>query len=216
LKNRLLILIITTLCLIVVYSCSKEDSSPGHGPSVSKPTESLQYYLDQGEIQGLINNWPIDSFYGKNYLGGIIYHIEFAGPNTNWVVGSIVTPFDVDTSTVWWNGLNLNTGAIGSVYGTGETNTASIVVSQGLGNYAAQNCNDLNYNNTNWYLPSSGELQEVYQNLHLNGYGNFANDSYWSSTEMDSSLAITINFNNGSFVNTLKSAPNNVRAVGSF
>jgi len=35
---------------------------------------------------------------------------------------------------------------------------------------------------SDWRLPTSGELDLMYQNLHKNGLGNFINDGYWSST----------------------------------
>ncbi len=36
---------------------------------------------------------------------------------------------------------------------------------------------------TDWYLPSIEELEQIYDNLYLNEYGNFTGTFYWSSTE---------------------------------
>jgi len=35
---------------------------------------------------------------------------------------------------------------------------------------------------SDWRLPTQGELDLMYQNLHINGLGNFMNAGYWSST----------------------------------
>jgi len=51
---------------------------------------------------------------------------------------------------------------------------------------AAQLCYELNLNGkTDWFLPSRGELNFIYENLYLNDHGSLANDFYWSSTEFN-------------------------------
>ena len=49
-----------------------------------------------------------------------------------------------------------------------------------------------------WFLPSQVELALMHSNLHLLGFGNFANAAYWSSTETDAENAQIIDFTNGS------------------
>lgn len=73
---------------------------------------------------------------------------------------------------------------------------------------------------TDWRMPSRYELNLMYQNLHLNGLGNFALGAYWSSSCNDNSLPIpgwTMNFSNAA--QTTISRSNNsirVRAIREF
>lgn len=55
-----------------------------------------------------------------------------------------------------------------------------------------------------WFLPSYVELGLMHANLHLLGLGNFANTTYWSSTEVDTGNAQTINFTDGSATTSSK------------
>ena len=74
--------------------------------------------------------------------------------------------------------------------GAGKANTAIIIANQGYGDgatYAARICNE--YSVTvdgvtygDWYLPSKFELNLLY--LQKSVVGGFANNSYWSSTEV--------------------------------
>ncbi|NER13003.1 hypothetical protein GWK08_06100 [Leptobacterium flavescens] len=70
---------------------------------------------------------------------------------------------------------------------------------QNDGSVAAWIC--LNFENNGirrgWFLPSSEEAMLMYENLHLNGIGNFEKALYWTSTEEDEWSAISINFSNG-------------------
>ncbi|MEZ4994327.1 MAG: hypothetical protein R2824_28140 [Saprospiraceae bacterium] len=53
--------------------------------------------------------------------------------------------------------------------------------------FAAAVCARYNGGNYgDWYLPSIGELELMFTNLHLAGLGDFATESYWSSTQIDS------------------------------
>jgi hypothetical protein len=65
-----------------------------------------------------------------------------------------------------------------------------------------------------WYLPSKDELNKLY--LNRTAIGGFANDSYWSSTEIFNTLAILKNFGFGNQENLGKSYPANVRAIRAF
>lgn len=51
---------------------------------------------------------------------------------------------------------------------------------------------------TDWFLPSHVELALMYSNLHLQGFGGFAAAPYWSSTEIDTANAQTVDFTDGS------------------
>lgn len=47
-----------------------------------------------------------------------------------------------------------------------------------------------------WYLPSSAELQAMYDELHAHGVGGFGNYQYWSSSQFGASSARTLQFVN--------------------
>lgn len=49
-------------------------------------------------------------------------------------------------------------------------------------------------NKKDWFLPSEQELQLMYTNLKVANIGNFSNDKYWSSTQINSNHMITIDF----------------------
>lgn len=51
--------------------------------------------------------------------------------------------------------------------------------------------------NPDWFLPSIEELEKLYENLHLEGLGNFANEIYWSSTQTNESDAKALDFSTG-------------------
>jgi hypothetical protein len=47
---------------------------------------------------------------------------------------------------------------------------------------------------SNWRLPSTGELNAMYIQLHKKGMGGFGTGSYWSSSEVDDCSAWHHNF----------------------
>lgn len=108
--------------------------------------------------------------------------------------------------------------------GTGEANTALIVSAIGAGAYAAQVCADLELGGqTDWFLPSRDELNQMYLNRAT--IGGFASDSYWSSSELSTSTAMRQSFVNGAQDDTYKAGevddtpdPDtiNVRAIRAF
>ncbi|NDF92748.1 MAG: DUF1566 domain-containing protein [Betaproteobacteria bacterium] len=105
-----------------------------------------------------------------------------------------------------------------SAVGTGLTNTDRIVTDCTTEGISARICDELVLNGySDWFLPSEQELAQMYTRLAANGFGNFANHIYWSSTQQDANRAITINFNNGSNSSHLKSNTNrHTRAMRRF
>lgn len=88
----------------------------------------------------------------------------------------------------------------GDGVGTGKNNTQLLVSAMGTESYssasgtdtdkyyAAKLCNDLTYTvgtvtYDDWFLPSKEELNLMYVKLYKNGLGNFANNTYLSSSE---------------------------------
>lgn len=69
-----------------------------------------------------------------------------------------------------------------------------------------------------WFLPSSDELDEMYNELHLYSLGDFDNAGnwYWSSSEFSSTNAYTKRFSTGEQTNNTKTAPLYVRACRQF
>lgn len=149
---------------------------------------------------------------GDEYQGGKIFYIDNTGKH-----GLIAAPYDQSTAMAWNNGSNLTTNALGSQIGDGDQNTQTIVTVQGFGSYAASLCYNLDLNGyTDWYLPSLGELQELYNNH--GKIGNFTTTSspYLSSTESDASFAWGVNFEDGNQYIFNKSNAFYVRAIRKF
>ena len=127
-------------------------------------------------------------------------------------------PSDQSTGIQWYNGSNVDTGAIGSAIGTGQANTTAIVAKQGAGSYAAQLCNDLTVGGySDWFLPSKDELNQMYLNLKKQGVGGFASDYYWNSLEYTTDSAWDQYFGNGQqYYGNPKSIADRVRAARAF
>ena len=153
---------------------------------------------------------------GDTYKGGIIFYLDASGEH-----GLVAASSDQNSGSKvqWYNGSYTTTGATGDGVGAGEENTYMIVGNQGSGIYAAQICRDLTLNGyTDWYLPSKYELNLMYTNLKLNGFGSFASGWYWSSTEKDgnNNYARVQDFTIGTQYGSYKYNSYYVRAVRAF
>ena len=171
---------------------------------------------------------------GDYYQGGIIFYLDGAGG------GLIVAVADI--SPARWGCVGYgNAGTSGDV-GTGATNTTAIINHCPINGIAAQLCdaysvtvNGVTY--SDWFLPSSGELNLMYQNKATittsaleNGGSSFTISEtwtedgitdeygpYWSSSEYLTYGAYTVDlFDNGNRLLTNKGATKNVRAVRAF
>ena len=114
-------------------------------------------------------------------------------------------------------------GAEGIAVGTGKQNTTDIVDYLGTGSrYAAQLCDGLSERGCNdWFLPSKDELNLMYENLHEQDLGGFADRNYWSSSEFSADYAWGQDFSTGNqYDSSIKGysggADGRVRAVRAF
>ncbi|MBM3411325.1 MAG: DUF1566 domain-containing protein [Bacteroidetes bacterium] len=64
-----------------------------------------------------------------------------------------------------------------------------------------------------WRLPIKDELVAMYEQLHMQGKGNFQHAYYWSSSQISSGSAWNVSFGSGNVFNDNKSNGTQVRAV---
>jgi hypothetical protein len=153
---------------------------------------------------------------GTAYQGGIIGYIFVQG-ETGYVSGEthglIVSTNNISSGVTW--GCSGTSIATGTSLGMGLYNTNLITSSCISSSTAAAVC--LNYTSgvyNDWYLPSYSELNLLYQNKSI--IGGFSSTNYWTSSQNSLTSAWSINFVNGSFVNTSKSNLIYVRAIRKF
>ncbi|MEP6646708.1 MAG: DUF1566 domain-containing protein [Saprospiraceae bacterium] len=155
---------------------------------------------------------------GDSYGGGkVAYILQPADPGyiAGQVHGLIAAATDQSTSILWYNGSYITTGATATLLGNSNANTNTIVSVQGAGSYGAKLCSDLVLNTySDWYLPDKDELNKLY--LNRIAVGGFANLSYWSSSEINTTNAWQQAFNGGVQFSTNKNFSFTVRAVRSF
>lgn len=183
------------------------------GIPVDKHDATSKAYVD--------NAVPVRYEVGDYAQGGIIFWVDETGQH-----GLVAAHRDSDHSPIqWYNGTNTNTGAIGYTLMAGESNTILITASQGpnLMDYAAGICVGLNTTYSDWYLPSSFELEVMFDNKSVidatasaNGGDPLAEAIYWSSKEYDDGRAWVVDFATGSLFVKAKGDTQNVRPVRKF
>ncbi|MDC0098736.1 DUF1566 domain-containing protein [Crocinitomicaceae bacterium] len=154
---------------------------------------------------------------GDSYQGGIIFYLDGLGG------GLIAAPADQSAGAPWGCYGTLITGADATAIGTGAQNTIDIEAGCTTIGTAADICENLvlaGY--TDWFLPSTDELNLMYQNigqgnaLGLGNVGGFANNAYWSSTEQGDATAWRKIFITGGMNWGAKNYTYPVRAVRAF
>ncbi len=133
--------------------------------------------------------------------GGLIFHIidNFDGTYTYFEAN--VT----DCADSAWSDIidhEIGAAAQGTAIGTGQSNSTAII--------------NQSYGESDWFLPSINELDQMYLNLKAYGVGGFTNNNYWSSTELNATSAFMFSFNFGSSNSNLKSTTYYVRACRVF
>ncbi len=162
--------------------------------SMSSPMTGLIIYNTTTHVPNYYNgsNWmnfdntPAIAI-GDYYYGGVVCYVDGSGGG----MVCAVSDQDGGSGIQWYNGSFTVTGATGNAIGTGQANTSAIINNQGPGSYAATVCH--NYTGggySDWFFPSSGELNEMYLNKATidstaiaNGGTAFVMTYYWSSTE---------------------------------
>lgn len=151
---------------------------------------------------------------GDTCHGGIIFYVMGNYPDQ---YGLVCADSDQGTSIPWYTLNYTYYGTTSTGIGSGQANTNSLVDILGNGFYAAKYCDDLVLNGfDDWFLPSRDELGLMYSNLKYNGFGNFSNSSYWSSSECDNLNANTQYFSSGRQSCNNKFHSYSVRAVRFF
>ena len=155
--------------------------------------------------------------------GGWVFYVDVEGRH-----GLEAAFSDQSVSIRWDNGTSTNTEARGDGVGAGEMNTMLIIAMQEFdsNNYAAGICANLVITNADvdygdWYLPSKYELNLMWLNIGqgnttLGNVGGFTDFFYWSSSEVDGSLAWLQNFFDGIQADDFKDFAVGVRAVRAF
>ena len=154
---------------------------------------------------------------GDYYEGGVVFYLDGNGG------GLIAAPSNQTNTGAEWGCYGTNIpGAQGSVIGSGAQNTIDIVnancIPNANGNLIAANiCANLTLGGySDWFLPSIGELNQMYINKAV--IGNWYPNFYWSSTEYNNLYAYNVNFQNGNtnVVDFKKFIPFYVKAIRAF
>ena len=118
--------------------------------------------------------------------GGIVFY-DKGVKQDGWRYLS-AAPSDTEFSVRWSNSLDEIEGTDVAI-GTGKQNTqiiADVLNQLGEKDSAAQLCLNLKVGRfSDWFLPSRGELDQMWGNLSQMGLGGFSNDYYWTSSQHD-------------------------------
>ncbi len=153
-----------------------------------------------------------DSLYGMMYQGGLIFYLDDHDTVPS-IKGMVAAPpgwdgiNNPDPTPEWGcDGIDLpdvpNVAVDppvgpGARIGDGISNTTEILVNCPSSPVALACTGYMGGGFADWFVPSVAELKEIYFNLHLNGFGEFITNVYWSSTEVSSTNVWTMYFGDG-------------------
>jgi hypothetical protein len=190
------------------------------------PTDIGFNYITNVQIRTNCKDNELFSFWIKGIGAEIVYKIGDTGPAGGIIfydAGAVINGWRyLEASTVSflaeWGPRNVLVGGTGSSIGDGRRNTQRIVAvlnERGLTLRAAQICADLNMNGfTDWFLPSSRELFEMYLMREI--IGGFVIAWHWSSSEGNSYVALARDFRNGNLAEHWKDDTNWFRPIRAF
>ena len=158
---------------------------------------------------------------GDTLQGGYIFYLDPSGCH-----GLICALTDQSSGIAWRKTSSIDTYSYGNGIGAGYGNTSAIIrwQSSQSGSSAVNTCYNTYIGGYNdWYLPSSYELNLMYENvgpgnaLGLGNIGGFSTTgAYWSSTEHSWVVTLFKNFSTGIVNGDLKTKLYRTRAVRSF
>ncbi|MCK4996725.1 hypothetical protein KAS08_00330 [Candidatus Pacearchaeota archaeon] len=136
-----------------------------------------------------IMNLIIDPIYQIGDIGpagGWIFYIDEAN-EFEWTYLE-AAPIETEWTSKEWGSYGTFIEETTVEVGSGKYNTVLIASAPSINSdNAASLCDRLAYNEyEDWFLPSKNELNLMFENLFLQGFGEFANDYYWSSSEYSS------------------------------
>ena len=155
---------------------------------------------------------------GDTFQGGIIFYLDGNG-------GGLISALSNQSQGAEWGCVTTHIfgGVILDAIGAGEQNTNVILANCNTSGIAADICANLTLGGySDWFLPSIDELDLMYQNLRVQGLGNFNAGIFWSSSQGPTqnsgtlSTAKHLDFGNGDIYYNLKNTLKYVRAIRAF
>lgn len=157
---------------------------------------------------------------GDSYEGGAVAYLFISG-DPGYISGEchgiIVSTVDLVSTNLWGcDGTDLS-GASGTALGTGLQNTIDIITGCTTSGIPAKLCYDYSSSGySDWSLPSKNELAKIQDSKAILG---IANNSYWSSSEVNAGSVWAENFSGAGVQNTVNktaAVPLYVRAIRYF
>lgn len=178
-------LIICFILPLIITSCSEDEVDLTIYNSEISTLDNLNNGVS---VLDIVAQTGITSLYGLEYGGGFIFYV-------NQVDGTLLvaTEFSQIGDVAWGDVFDMDTS---DEIGSGSQNTEEIIIGNlndnsvdgtefGSDDYAFKIVSDLEYRGFNdWFIPSSGSMKEIYDNVHSLGFGDFDETLiYWSSTK---------------------------------
>ncbi len=150
--------------------------------------------------------------------GGIIFYVDSSG-DFDWTYLE-AAPADWHSSNEDpesdWGTVGTLSGASGRDVGMGLENTRKILEADPEGALAVLISTLEISGFSDWFIPSQGELNLMYNQLFRRGLGELARSNYWSSTESNDERAFSQNFATAGPIASMKSREVLVRPIRAF